>query len=327
MSVSVYILGAGIAIAVVILIVGIVVSLRENRSVVDERLGRYLQDDDALMEEGAPRTPVTDWINARVEKSNAGGRIAQRLAQADLKLKPGEYVALIIISMFAVGALGYLLGGGGKETVINLRPVFGAIGALVGYFIPGFYVNRQKQTRLRRFNDQLPDMLNLAVNGLRAGYSTIQALESVSKELPPPISDEFRRVVREMQIGIPMPDALDNLLRRIPSPDLDLIITAINIQREVGGNLAEILDIISYTIRERIRIKREIEVLVSQVLYSGRVLSLLPIALACFLWTINPDYMNNIVEVWQCGIPLFICGAIMIGLGYFVMTRIANIEV
>lgn len=325
MSTSVYILGAGIALAVVILIVGIVVSLRENRSVVDERLGRYLQDDDASIEEGSSRTPVTDWINARVEKSNAGGKIAQRLAQADLKLKPGEYVALIIISMFGVGAVGYILGR--SNGPVDLRPVFGAIGALVGYFIPGWYLNRQKESRLKRFNDQLPDMLNLAVNGLRAGYSTIQALESVSKELPAPISDEFRRVVREMQIGIPMPDALDNLLRRIPSPDLDLIITAINIQREVGGNLAEILDIISYTIRERIRIKREIEVLVSQVLYSGKVLALMPIALACFLWAINPDYMNNVVEHWQCGIPLFICGAIMIGLGYFVMTRIANIEV
>ncbi|GAB4579672.1 MAG: type II secretion system F family protein [Anaerolineales bacterium] len=324
---AVYIIGGGIALAVGILIVGIVVSLRENRSVVDERLGRYLQDDDSSIEENAPRTPLTDWINARVEKSNAGGRIAQRLAQADLKLKPGEYVGLIIISMFTAGVIGYFLGGGSADAAVNLQPVFGVIGAFIGYFIPGFYVNRQKDMRLRRFNDQLPDMLNLAVNGLRAGYSTMQALESVSKELPSPISDEFRRVVREMQIGIPMEDAMENLLRRIPSPDLDLIITAINIQREVGGNLAEILDIISYTIRERIRIKREIEVLVSQVLYSGRVLSLLPIGLACFLWTINPDYMNNVVEHWQCGIPLFICGAIMIGLGYFVMTRIANIEV
>ncbi|NUM46828.1 MAG: type II secretion system F family protein [Anaerolineales bacterium] len=320
---AVFIIGGGIAMAVVILIIGIVVSLREDRSVVDERLGRYLQDDDAALEENVPRTPLTDWINARVEGSNSGGRIAQQLAQADLKLKPGEYVGLIIIAMFGVGFLGFFLGRDSGP----LQYVFAGIGAVVGYFIPGAYVNNQKVSRLERFNDQLPDMLNLAVNGLRAGYSTVQALESVSKELPSPISDEFRRVVREMQIGITMGDALENLLRRIPSPDLDLIITAINIQREVGGNLAEILDIISYTIRERIRIKREIKVLVTQVLYSGRVLALLPIALACFLWMINPSYMNNIVEYWQCGIPLFVCGTLMIGMGYFVMTRIANIEV
>lgn len=317
------ILGVGIAIAVVLLIIGIVISLREDRSVVDERLGRYLQDDEVSVADNVPNTPVTDWLNSRVEGSKAGGRIAQRLAQADLKLKPGEYVALIVISMAGVAALGYVLGRNN-----GMMPyIFAGVGAFVGYFLPGAYVGRQKGIRLQRFNEQLPDMLNLAVNGLRAGYSTMQALESVSKELPPPISDEFRRVVREMQIGISMEEAMENLLRRIPSPDLDLIITALNIQREVGGNLAEILDIISYTIRERIRIKREIEVLTTQVLYSGRVLALLPIALACFLWMVNPEYMNSIVEYPACGIPLFVCGGIMIGAGYFVMTRIANIEV
>jgi len=316
------VLGVGIAIAVVLLIVGIVFSLRDEGSLVDERLGRYLQEDEPSVEEEQGNL-LTNWINTRVEGSNLGGRISQRLAQADLKLKPGEYVVLIFISMGGVGVLGFFLGRGNPVT----QWAFAAIGLLVGYFLPGMYLSRQKGVRLRRFNDQLPDMLNLAVNGLRAGYSTMQALEAVSKELPPPISDEFRRVVREMQIGIPMEDALDNLLRRIPSADLDLIVTAINIQREVGGNLAEILDIISYTIRERIRIQREIQVLVSQVLYSGRVLALLPIGLALFLWTINPTYMNNLIEVPACGIPLLICGGIMIGAGYYVMTRIANIEV
>src|SRR5690606_32712742 len=111
---------------------------------------------------------------------------------------------------------------------------------------------------LQHFNDQLADMLNLMVNGLRAGYSTMQAMEAVSREMPAPISDEFRRVVQEMQLGISMEVALDNLLRRIPSDDLDLVITAINVQREVGGNLAEIMDTISYTIRERVRVKGEI---------------------------------------------------------------------
>jgi len=317
------VLGVGIAIAVVLLIIGIVFSLRDERSVVDERLGRYLQDDEADSGGNAPNTPLTDWINVRVERSSFGGSISQRLAQADVKLKPGEYVALILISMGGVAIVGFVLGRGGNE----VRLAFAAVGGLVGYFLPGMYLGRQKGIRLQRFNDQLPDMLNLAVNGLRAGYSTMQALESVSKELPSPISDEFRRVVREMQIGIPMEDAMDNLLRRIPSADLDLIITALNIQREVGGNLAEILDIISYTIRERIRIQREIKVLVTQVLYSGRVLALLPIALAIFLWVINPTYMDNLITTWQCGLPLMICGGLMISAGYFVMTRIASIEV
>ncbi|NJN44316.1 MAG: secretion system protein F, partial [Anaerolineae bacterium] len=229
------ILGVGIAIAVGLLIIGVVFSLRDERSIVDERLGQYLQDDEESLEGDGTNTPITDWINTRVEGSSFGDRVSQRLAQADVKLKAGEYVALILISMGGVGILGFFIG---RDSEV-MRIAFGLVGALVGYFLPGMYLSRQKGVRLQRFNDQLPDMLNLAVNGLRAGYSTMQALEAVSKELPQPICDEFRRVVREMQIGIPMEEALDNLLRRIPSADLDLIITALNIQREVGGNLAE----------------------------------------------------------------------------------------
>ena len=150
-------------------------------------------------------------------------------------------------------------------------------GGAIGLFLPRFYVKNQQSRRLVRFNEQLGDMLNLMVNGLRAGYSTMQAMEAVSKELPPPICDEFRRVVQEMQLGVPMQISLDNLLRRIPSEDLDLVVTAINVQREVGGNLAEILDTISYTIRERVRIKGEIRVLTTQVMYSGRFLAMMPV--------------------------------------------------
>ena len=157
------------------------------------------------------------------------------------------------------------------------------IGAIAGAFAPGMYVKSQQKKRLQKFNDQLADMLNLMVNGLRAGYSTMQAMEAISKELPAPICDEFRRVIQEMQIGISMETALDNLLRRIPSEDLDFVITAINVQREVGGNLSEILDNISFTIRERVRIKGEVRVLTSQVRTSGSCTFLDPIfPCSCF---------------------------------------------
>jgi tight adherence protein B len=167
------------------------------------------------------------------------------------------------------------------------------------------------------------------VNGLRAGYSTVQAMEAVSKELPSPICDEFRRVVQEMQFGVPMERALDNLLRRVPTEDLDLIITAMNVQREVGGNLAEILDTISFTIRERIRIKGEIRVLTSQVMISGKFLALMPILLSLVLFLINRPYMMRFFEAQtrMCGIPMLIFGGLMIALGYFMMIKIADIEV
>ncbi len=187
------------------------------------------------------RTPLTDWLNAKVESSERGERIAKSLARADIKMKPGEYIGLIIIAAVVTGFVAFFLGGGGVPA-----SCLGWWCAMLGGFLPGMYVKRQQSQRLQKFNNQLGDMLNLMVNGLRAGYSTMQAMEAVSKELPPPISDEFHRVVQEMQLGVSMEDALDNLLRRIPSDDLDLVITAINVQREVGGNLAEILDTISY---------------------------------------------------------------------------------
>jgi tight adherence protein B len=167
------------------------------------------------------------------------------------------------------------------------------------------------------------------VNGLRAGYSTMQAMEAVSKEMPAPISDEFRRVVQEMQLGIAMERALDNLLRRIPSDDLDLVITALNVQREVGGNLAEILDVISYTIRERVRLKGEIRVMTSQVMISGKFLAVMPILLIAILWFLNRKYMMEFFnpETRLPGMIALGVAAILIVSGYFVMTKIATIDI
>jgi tight adherence protein B len=132
-----------------------------------------------------------------------------------------------------------------------------------------------------------------------------------------------------MQLGIPMEKALDSLIRRIPSDDLDLVITAINVQREVGGNLAEILDTISYTIRERVRIKGEIRVLTAQVMYSGRFLSLLPLIVFGIIWLLNRDYMMTFFkpESGICGYIALGVSAIMIGSGYLVMNKIGDIEV
>ncbi|HET9914768.1 MAG TPA: type II secretion system F family protein, partial [Anaerolineales bacterium] len=194
--------------------------------------------------------------------------------------------------------------------------------------LPRLYVKRQQTVRLNKFNDQLGDMLNLMVNGLRAGYSTMQAMEAVSRELPSPISDEFRRVVQEMQIGIPMERALDNLLRRIPSEDLDFVVTAINVQREVGGNLSEILDTISFTIRERVRIKGEIRVMTAQVRTSATVLSMIPVFLSIALWFISPEYLGYFFSRGPfCG---WLAVGTMVGMivsGYLVMMKIADIEV
>jgi tight adherence protein B len=308
--------------AVLLLVVGIVVSIGSERSLIEDRLGQYADDEMAgVVGPDDDSSALTDWVNVQVERSSWGEGISKTLAQADVKLKPAEYVALMVILVIVLGALAYFLGG---RSIIS-----GVIGVVVGLVIPRIYVGRQKGQRLQRFSEQLPDMLNLMVNGLRAGFSTVQAMEAVSKELPAPISEEFRRLVQEMQIGIPMEQALDNLFRRIPSDDLDLIIAAINVQREVGGNLAEILDTISHTIRERVRIKGEIRVLTSQVMYSGRFLSVLPFILGAILWFLNRPYMMMFFgdQAQPCGYIMIGLILILISAGYFAMTRVANIEV
>jgi len=313
------IIGGGIV--VVLLIVGLVITSRSERGLVEERLGKYLEEEKAEEKTKPATSAVTGWVSKQVEKTTWGERIARNLARADIKLKPGEFLFIYAGVVLGLTAIAYLLGG--RHIVSAL------IGAVFGFILPNIYVNRQKSRRLTRFNDQLADMLNLMVNGLRAGYSTLQALEAVSKELPPPISEEFRRVVQEVQLGLSLERALDNLLRRIPSDDLDFVVTAINVQREVGGNLAEILDVISYTIRERVRLKGEIRVLTTQASYSGRLLSLLPIGLLLFLWFINRPYIMEFFkpENRTCGISALGLAGVMITAGYFAMQKIANIEI
>lgn len=309
----------------VLLIVGVVVTISGERSIVEDRLGQFVDDEQTKeAQEEASKSIVTEWVNRRVASSSRGDLVARELARADLKIKVAEYYAIIFISTLVGGVVAFLL---------QSQPASFLIGGLAGFFAPRFYVKRQQAARIRTFDDQLGDMLNLMTNGLRAGYSTMQAMEAVSRELPSPISDEFRRVVQEMQIGISMEKAMDNLLRRIPSEDLDFVVTAINVQREVGGNLAEIMDTISFTIRERVRIKGEIRVMTANVRASGAILSLIPVGLAVALYFISPEYIgtffapNDAVPQPMCG---FIAVGVIIGMilaGFFVMQKIADIEV
>jgi tight adherence protein B len=319
-----WIIIVGGIILIVLLSIGLIVSISSERAGLDQRLGQYLSDDQdrAGRDDGRRKgdSAITEWVSRRMEKTSMGDKIARELARADVKLKVAEYFALIVISIIGTGAIAWLLGD--RQLISFL------IGAGIGFFLPRMYVNLQKKRRLKRFNEQLSDMINLMVNGLRAGYSTMQAMESVSKEMPSPISDEFRRVVQEMQLGITMEAALENLLRRIPSQDLDFMVTAVNVQREVGGNLSEILDTISFTIRDRVRIKGDIQTLTAQVRTSGAVLSLIPLFLTVVLWFLNPDYLLSLEKGGvYCVIGVGGTVLILIVSGYLVMMKIADIEV
>jgi tight adherence protein B len=247
--------------------------------------------------------------------------VVEQLQRADLKLRPSEFflIQLGSTAVFVIISLirfGLPLGG-----LIQML-VFG----IVGYLLPGFYVKYRINKRLKSFNNQLGDTLTLLSNALKAGYSFAQAIDTVAKNAVPPISDEFARAVREMNLGGSPDEALQNITKRIASADFDLVATAYSIHRTVGGNLAEILDNIAYTIRERVRIKGEIATLTAQARASGTLITFLPLVLATFMYFVTPTYFRPMFENF-IGWALLALGAFMIFIGNLIIRRIVAIEV
>ena len=291
-------------------------------SSIEDRLDQFVsrEVDERPSEDRVERTPsvFTRSLDEAVASRSFAQNIRTQLARADLKITPGEYIILTITSILGTGVLAYLLMHG--------NPILTLGGLVLGFFLARFYVKYRQAKRLRDFNNQLGDAINLLANGLRSGYSFLQAMDAVAGEMPPPISEEFQRVVREIGLGLSNERAMNNMLRRIPSDDLDLMITAVNVQHEVGGNLAEILETISHTIRERIRIKGEIRVLTSQQMISGYVVSFLPIGLGLILYAMNPEYMGAMFQE-PCGLAMIAVGVISMTIGFIAIRKIVNIEV
>jgi tight adherence protein B len=265
-----------------------------------------------------------------VQGRDWGANMARELARADLQLRPSEYLAIRTGAVVGAPLVVFLLG----QTVVPSlgNPIALLVALVLGWWVPRFYVGRRKSRRLNAFNDHLADTITLIANALRAGASFLQAIELVVRETQPPISTEFNRVIREVNLGLPFEQALSNMVRRVRSDDLELMTTAITIQHQVGGNLAEILDSIAFTIRERIRIKGEIRTLTAQQRLSGYVVAGLPIFLVVILSVIAPTFMEPMFgEPFVVGIPLGVIilamGAIMMLVGFLAIRRIVDIEV
>jgi tight adherence protein B len=262
--------------------------------------------------------PLTESLNRAIAGRGFAEDLRLQLARADLKITPAEFLVMQILS----AGLGLLL----AQLIFRFLPLT-LLGAVAGFFAPRLYVAWRQRRRLQAFNAQLGDAINLMVNGLRAGYSVLQAMEAVARELPPPISVEFDRVVKEQQLGLSLEQALQNMLRRVRSDDLEMLVTAILIHREVGGNLAEILDTISFTIRERVRIQGEIRALTAQQTLQRLCPDVPPIALGLILFGINRNYMLNFFNSGILGYLMISCTLVMMLIGYFVIRRIVRIEV
>jgi tight adherence protein B len=278
-----------------------------------------------------PSTGMRDTLNRlfqpaadRVGRGNAKkGKpsVQEQLQRADLKLRSSEFF-MIQVGSCVVFALISLIRFGLPPGGLIQMIIFG----FVGYLIPGFYVRYRIGHRLKAFDAQLGDTLTLLSNALKAGYSFAQAIDTVAKNAVPPIADEFSRAVREMNLGGSPDEALQNITKRIASADFDLVATAYSIHRTVGGNLAEILDNIAYTIRERVRIKGEISTLTAQARASGTLITFLPLVLALFMYFVTPTYFRPMFENF-IGWVLIAIGVFMIFIGNLIIRRVVAIEV
>jgi tight adherence protein B len=269
-------------------------------------------------------------LNKVVEQRDFGANLLRDLGAADLKLKPSEYIGIWAGLTLGIPVVMFLVG----FVVPALRnPLILLLGLLIGFMAPRFWLNNRKSSRLKAFNKQLPDTVTLIANALRAGSSFLQAIELVVRESRPPISTEFGRVIREVNLGLPFDIALENMVQRVKSEDFELMATAIAIQHQVGGNLAEILDSIAFTIRERIRIKGEIRTLTAQQRMSGYVVGGLPFFLALFIYLAAPKFFDpmfvsppDVVGI-PLGVILFGIALLAMGAGFYFIRRIVDIEV
>jgi tight adherence protein B len=311
------VLSAVVALAVFLLFIGLSRAGRTRDQIIEERLGRYATRVEEQEVKARKQRSAMDGIEDMVSRRGFSASIQTDLARADIKLRVAEFMVLTIASIVFFFMLARLIFG---------SPLFGLLFGIVGFFVPRIYVNIRKSRRIAAFNDQLGDTITLLANSLRSGYSIVQSMNTVAEQLPDPIASEFRRVTQEIALGLHYEEALNNMLRRVPSDDLDLMITAVNIQGKVGGNLAEILDTIGHTIRERVRIKGEIRVLTAQQMISGYILTALPVALGLILYLINKTYMGRMFTE-PCGWIMIGASVLMIGIGFAIIRKIVDIEV
>jgi tight adherence protein B len=253
----------------------------------------------------------------RQMNTKKNNKLDTMLQQAGVPLKPEEFVMFQWMSIVISGGVLYFISG----NIVSL-----SLGCGVGFFLPKLWISKKKRSRILRFNDALPDIISTIVGSLRAGFSFPQALKTVAEEADSPVKEEIEMVIREMQYGSSLDDALEQLKERMPSEDLDLMIQAILIQKQVGGNLATILDTIVQTIRDRNKIQRQILTLTAQGRLSGIIIGLLPVVLGILLYLIEPDYIGRLFTD-PLGIAMLIAGTTLGIIGLVSIRKLTTIEV
>ena len=304
---------------------GLVYALAERKALSAQRLrdrlnritGRFSAAPSSSAEtEDAPRPDALPTVTRWLGGSTFEKRLRLAMLRADLRLRPAEWTALCAACTLSAALLGLL-----ATHQLTIGLAFG----LLGLGLPVGILGARQSARLRRFDTQLPDALMLLTASLRAGHSFSQAMQTVAAELPPPLAAEFAWGYGETSLGVPLETALGRMLERVPSPDLDLVATAILIQLPLGGNLAEVLEAIADTIRERVRLSGEVQTLTAEGKLSAIVLIVLAPALTLFLSLRSPDYFQPLLDA---PIGHWLIGGAILGqiLGGFIISRMVKLD-
>jgi tight adherence protein B len=293
-----------------------------RRDLVKERLSKYVNESaEPRMYEQVQRTEQKERKRRRLNVSSSfmiARVLDTEIEKAGLYLRSSEVLLSALVLCGAGVTVGLVLTQYGSVLAVAL--------GLVGLSMPFMYIKLMQRKRRNMFSSQIVDAFGLISNSLKAGHSFFQAMGLASREMQPPIADEFGRVVKEVSIGVSVEEALTDMGERVDSDDLDLVITAVLIQRQVGGNLSEILDNIADTVRQRIQIKGEIKTLTAQGRISGLVIAVLPFILAMILYLMNPDYMS-ILFTHPMGKLMIAWVIISEIVGAVIINKIINIKV
>lgn len=288
--------------------------LRDRLSKTEKPAEEPVPDAAVVRDEMLSRIPAFDAVLRRSERVSV---LQKMLEQGNLNVRAGNFLMLCVVDAAVLGLLFFIAGG-------NL--IFGWAGAILGFFVPYAYASHRRQKRFQRFEEKFPEAIDTLARAVRAGHAFTTALEMIANEVSEPVAGEFRQLYEEQKFGLPVRDALINLADRIPLVDVKFFVTAVMLQRETGGNLAEILDNLSYVIRERFKILRQVRVHTAQGRLTMVLLMALPPTIVLVMLTINPGFIRPLFTD-PLGHALIVAGITLQTMGYFFIRRIIRIQV
>ena len=288
--------------------------LRGRLSATQKPAEQPLQDEALVRDEMLSRIPAFDAVLRRSERVSL---LQKMLTQGDVNVRAGNFLMTCAAGAALLGMTFYFAGG---------HLVFGWAGAILGFFVPYAWASHQRAKRFQRFEEKFPEAIDTLARAVRAGHAFTTAIEMIATEVSEPVAGEFRQLFEEQKFGLPVRDALINLAERIPLVDVKFFVTAVMLQRETGGNLAEILDNLSYVIRERFKILRQVRVHTAQGRLTMMLLMALPPTIVVIMLTINPSFIRPLFTD-PLGHVAIVLGITLQTMGYFFIRRIIRIQV